>query len=111
MLNIEARILIGWYSLASQSERVPTCCFYVKVAYLSYGEYSTKNFKINHCHLNCKRFVKILLFMCLLISRSNIPEHDKARKERLKAIKEAMKAKKLADENAVKETNENFLIL
>ena len=40
MLDIEARLLIGWYSLASQSERVPTRCFYVKVAYLSYGEYS-----------------------------------------------------------------------
>ena len=40
MLDIEARVLIGWYSLASQSERVPTRCFYVKVAYLSYGEYS-----------------------------------------------------------------------
>ena len=39
MLDIEARVLIGWYSLASQSERVPTRCFYVKVAYLSYGEY------------------------------------------------------------------------
>ena len=41
MLDIEARVLIGWYSLASQSERVPTRCFYVKVAYLSYGEYSS----------------------------------------------------------------------
>ena len=40
MLDIKARVLIGWYSLASQSERVPTRCFYVKVAYLSYGEYS-----------------------------------------------------------------------
>ena len=40
MLDIEARVLIGWYSLANQSERVPTRCFYVKVAYLSYGEYS-----------------------------------------------------------------------
>ena len=39
VLDIEARVLIGWYSLASQSERVPTRCFYVKVAYLSYGEY------------------------------------------------------------------------
>ena len=39
MLDIEARVLIGWYSLASLSERVPTRCFYVKVAYLSYGEY------------------------------------------------------------------------
>ena len=39
MLDIEARVLIGWYSLASKSERVPTRCFYVKVAYLSYGEY------------------------------------------------------------------------
>ena len=36
--NIDARILIGWYSLASQSERVPQSCFYVKVAYLSHGE-------------------------------------------------------------------------
>ena len=35
MFDIEARVLIGWYSLASQSERVPTRCFYVKVAYLS----------------------------------------------------------------------------
>ena len=40
MLGIEARVLIGWYSLASQIERVPTRCFYNKVAYLSYGEYS-----------------------------------------------------------------------
>ena len=40
MLDIEARVLIGWYSLASQSERVPMRCFYVKVAYLSYGEYN-----------------------------------------------------------------------
>ena len=32
MLDIEARALIGWYSLASQSERVPMRCFYVKVA-------------------------------------------------------------------------------
>ena len=39
MLDIEARVLIGWYSLASQSERVPTRCFYVKVACLSYGKY------------------------------------------------------------------------
>ena len=39
MLDIEARVLIGWYSLASQSERVPTRCFYVKVAFLWYGEY------------------------------------------------------------------------
>ena len=39
MLVIEARVLIGWYFLASQSERVPTRCFYAKVAYLSYGEY------------------------------------------------------------------------
>ena len=39
MLDIEVRVLIGWYSLASQSERVPTRCFYVKVANLSYGEY------------------------------------------------------------------------
>ena len=40
MFDIEARVLIGWYSLASQSERLPTRCFYVKVAYLSYGECS-----------------------------------------------------------------------
>ena len=40
MFDIEARVLIGWYSLASQSERVHTRCFYVKVAYLSYGEYT-----------------------------------------------------------------------
>ena len=39
MLDIEAHVLIGWYSLASQSERVSTRCFYVKVVYLSYGEY------------------------------------------------------------------------
>ena len=31
MLDIEALIMIGWYLLASQSERVPTRCFYVKV--------------------------------------------------------------------------------
>ena len=36
MLDIEARVLIGCYSLASQSERVPTRCFYVKMAYLFY---------------------------------------------------------------------------
>ena len=42
MFVIEARVLIGWYSLASQSERVSQSCFYVKVAYLSYGEYSFK---------------------------------------------------------------------
>ena len=40
LVDIKARVLIGWYSLASQSDRVPTRCFYVKVAYLSYGEYS-----------------------------------------------------------------------
>ena len=40
MFDIEACVLIGWYSLASQSERVPTRCFYVKETYLSYGEYS-----------------------------------------------------------------------
>ena len=40
MLDIEARVLIGWYSLASQSERAPTLCFYVKVAYFSYGKFS-----------------------------------------------------------------------
>ena len=40
MLDIDARVLIGWYSLASQSERVPKRCFYVKVAYLSYGDIS-----------------------------------------------------------------------
>ena len=40
MFDIEARVLIGWYSLASQSEPVPTRCFYVKVAYLYNGEYS-----------------------------------------------------------------------
>ena len=28
------------YSLASQSERVPQSCFYVKVARLSYAEYT-----------------------------------------------------------------------
>ena len=39
MLDIEARVLIGWYSLASQSERMPTRCFYVKVVYFSYGVY------------------------------------------------------------------------
>ena len=38
MPDIEARVLIGWYSLASQSESVPNRCFYVKVAYLSYGD-------------------------------------------------------------------------
>ena len=40
MLDIETCVLVGWHSLASQSERVLTRCFYVKVAYLSYGEYS-----------------------------------------------------------------------
>ena len=40
MLDIEVRVLVGWYSLSSQSERMPTRCFYVKVAYLSYGEYT-----------------------------------------------------------------------
>ena len=29
MFDIEARVLIGWYSLVSQSERVPTRCVYV----------------------------------------------------------------------------------
>ena len=53
MLDIEARALIGWYSLASQSERVPTRCFYVKLAYLSYGEYIT----INHPYSdNCSKY-------------------------------------------------------
>ena len=42
MFDIEARVLIGWYSLASQSERVPTRWFYVKLAYLSYGEYTSR---------------------------------------------------------------------
>ena len=39
MLDIEAHVLIGWYLLASQSECMPTCCFYVNVVYLSYGKY------------------------------------------------------------------------
>ena len=39
MLDIEVHVLIGWYSIASESERVPTRCFYIKVAYLSYGKY------------------------------------------------------------------------
>ena len=49
VLDIEARVLIGWYLLASQSERVPTL-FYVKVACLSCGEYRAKrggNFPAN----------------------------------------------------------------
>ena len=40
MFDIEACVLIGLYSLAGQSKRVSTRCFYVKVAYLSHGEYS-----------------------------------------------------------------------
>ena len=41
-LNIETKIsnTLREYSLASQSERVPQSCFYVKVACLSYGEYN-----------------------------------------------------------------------
>ena len=43
------------YSLASQSERVPQSCFYVKVASLSHGEYtSVTQSKINYskrCHI------------------------------------------------------------
>ena len=63
MLDIEARVLIGWYSLASQSERVPTCCFYVKVAYFSYGEYIS--FLGN---LFCKIFNQLAnLFQCVFI--------------------------------------------
>ena len=58
MLDTEVRVLIGWYSLASQSERVPTRCFYVKVAYLSYGEYSNRKpwqfyTKKTKCTTNC----------------------------------------------------------
>ena len=30
MLDIEARVLIGWYPLASQTERVPTRCFMLR---------------------------------------------------------------------------------
>ena len=50
MFDIEARVMIGWYTLASQSERVPQSCFYVKVAYLSYGEYSLEG-RIYHYQL------------------------------------------------------------
>ena len=65
MLDIEARVLIGWYSLASQSERVPTRCFYVKVAYLSYGEYIIISFLGN---LFCKICNKLAnLFQCVFI--------------------------------------------
>ena len=30
LVDIEARVLIGWYLLASQSERVPTRCFMLR---------------------------------------------------------------------------------
>ena len=40
-LNIKIKVASKEYSLASQSERVPQSYFYVKVAHLSYGEYST----------------------------------------------------------------------
>ena len=46
MLDIEVCVLIGWYSLASHSEHVPTHCFHVKVAYPSYGEYSCTMYTI-----------------------------------------------------------------
>ena len=46
MFYIEQRVLIDWYSQASQSERVPQSCFYVKVAYLSYGEYIIRKEKL-----------------------------------------------------------------
>ena len=42
-LNIKTKMAANTlreYSLASQSERVPQSCFYVKVAYLSYEEYN-----------------------------------------------------------------------
>ena len=60
MLDIEAHVLIGWYSLASQSELVPTRCFYVKVAYLSYGEYII----YGNCFNNCNFYLSITLFYC-----------------------------------------------
>ena len=66
MLDIEARVLIGWYSLASQSERVPTRCFYVKVAYLSYGEYSME-VSINFIGLLHAVLDNLLLRDCLEI--------------------------------------------
>ena len=61
MLDIEARVLIGWYSLASQSERMPTRCFYVKVAYLSYGEYI--NYRVANGMNEVKFFFKPGIFI------------------------------------------------
>ena len=55
MFDIEARVLIGWYSLAGQSERVRQSSFYVKVAYLLYGEYNYDVYNIAPCKkLNIK---------------------------------------------------------
>ena len=50
---------------ASQSERVPQKCFYVKVAYLSYGEYAsisttTGNFCIYSCLTIAKEAVSTM---------------------------------------------------
>ena len=41
-LNIKTKLALREHLQASQSERVPQSCFYVKVACLSYGAYSSK---------------------------------------------------------------------
>ena len=48
MLDIEARVLICWYSLASQSERVPTRCFYGGLPFVRYylGITTDRNYQL-----------------------------------------------------------------
>ena len=50
MFDIEPRVPIGWYSLASQSKRVPTRCFYVKVAYLRTASYNIIKYVLQYQH-------------------------------------------------------------
>ena len=77
MLDIEVRVLIGWYSLASQSERVSTRCFYVKVAYLSYGEYSrlqkfiSTNIRLHTIRLHYYSSPLLLAFITIRINYSS----------------------------------------
>ena len=47
MFDFEARVLIGWLASQLEVERVlqsQTFLFYIKVAYLSYGEYSIDSY-------------------------------------------------------------------
>ena len=65
MLDFGARVLIGWLAniLTSQpiGTRVKHFCFYVKVAYLSYGEYSYERGWFCKCKISSNLRVLIVL--------------------------------------------------